>query len=302
MPDALDDAADEARQRFRIPPVNAPENRSSIYDGWYVTARGARFIGLIRSYDVDLRPGPDHVEMQPRLLARELMEHMADERISTHVSRSFAAMDAAGHHVDDQAIVLAIASREASPRAVITTSDTYRCTYHRGGADDAWGRRHRLPLPPAMRRRLRPATDLPDLNHPGQYRQHRNEAGDPIEPADVRGYDQLILYAGYVARAEAQLRAQIRRVFESDAEAVLTEMSIDTRRAWTQLSFGRGGGGGLVRALRRARELGSLESIFTDPVMLASDSIKRARVTAGDAFLIARFVLRESLTDIGRDL
>src|SRR5690606_4692759 len=108
MPDALDDAADEARQRFRIPPVHAPEHRSSIYDGWYVTARGARFIGLIRSYDVDLRPGPDHVEMQPRLLARELMEHMADERISTHVSRSFAAMDAAGHHLDDQAIVLAI--------------------------------------------------------------------------------------------------------------------------------------------------------------------------------------------------
>lgn len=149
--------------------------------------------------------------MEPRLLARELMDHMASEQISTHVSRSVAQMDAAGHHIDDQALVLAVASREASPRAAITTSDTYRCTYHRGGADDAWRQRRRLPLPPAVRRRLRPATDLPDPIHPGHYRQHPNESGDLIEPADVRGYDQLILYAAYVARAEGQLRAQIRR-------------------------------------------------------------------------------------------
>lgn len=76
-------------------------------------------------------------------------------------------------------------------------------------------------------------------------------------------------------------------------------MSVDARRAWTQLSFGRGGGGGLVRALRRARELGTLESIFTDAEMLESDSVKRARVSAGDAYLIARFVLHGDAAQTG---
>lgn len=72
----------------------------------------------------------------------------------------------------------------------------------------------------------------------------------------------------------------------------LLSSSRHARRAWTQLSFGRGGGGGLVRALRRAKELGgSLETIFSDGEMLQSNSVKRARVTAGDAALIEQFVL-----------
>lgn len=108
----------------------------------------------------------------------------------------------------------------------------------------------------------------------------------------MHGYDQIILYAAYVLRAEAQLRAQIRNVFASDPDAIVRGMTRDARRAWTQLSFGRGGGGGLVRALHRAHDLGDIESIFTDAQMVEADSVKRARVTAGDASLIEQLVLR----------
>ena len=133
MPDALDDAAEDVRTRLGIPGVGSAESHSSVLDGWRVTGAGVRNIGLVRVYDVDLLPGTDHVQMEPRLLARELMDHMHSEAISTHVSRSFAQMDAAHRHIEDPSIVLAIASREASPRAAITTSDTFRCSYHRGG-------------------------------------------------------------------------------------------------------------------------------------------------------------------------
>jgi hypothetical protein len=85
MPDALDDAAEEVRERMGIPGINSPESQSSVLDGWHVTGHGSRNIGLIRVYDVDLLPGADHVQMEPRLLARECMEHMQSERISTHV-------------------------------------------------------------------------------------------------------------------------------------------------------------------------------------------------------------------------
>lgn len=286
MPDALDDAADDVRSRLGIPHVGAPENGSATFDGWLVTARGARFIGLIRRYrDLDQVNDEGEHPRVPRLLARELVERLENERVATFVTRQFEEMENANHHVQDPAIVLAIVSREASPRGAITLSSAYRCSYDQGGLDDAYGRRLRLPLPRAVRRRLRPATE----------RQHVNEAGRPIQPAAIHGYDQLILYTAYVLRSESQLRAQIRRVFPEDGDERMSSWSDDTRRAWTQLSFGRGGGGGLVRALRRARDQNAtLESIFTDAVMLERDSVKRARVTAGDASLIQQFALRGS--------
>lgn len=287
MPD-LDNAAADIRSRLGIPAINAPENRnSSLHDGWYVSARGARYIGLLRRYR----------GRGVRLIARELMEHMRREPIAAHVSRSFTEMDAAGHHVDDPALVLAIISRERNPRGSITTSSTYRCSYDWGGLDSAWRLRHRLPLPPAIRRRMRPATDIRGsvyTDRRGNVCEHDpNEAGFCVYPADVRGSDQVILYAAYVLRAERQLCAQVRRVFPEDGDARMAEWTTATRRAWTQLSFGRGGGGGLLRALRRVRDQGAtLESIFTDPALVEADSVKRARVTAGDAALIQRFVLR----------
>lgn len=287
MPDELINlAADEVRAQLGIPGVNSVENNHSRErDGWLMLTPYRRFIGLIRLYDVDERPGREHVDLEPRLLAAELNEHYGSPAISTHVSASFLSMDSAGHHVDDRALVLAIASREAGPAVGITRSRSYRCTYDSGGLDNTWHVRERLPLPPAVRRRLRPAAD---------FAEHFNERSRWIEPADVRGSDQLILYAAYVLRARRQLRAQLHTVFGSDASSAMAACSIDVRRAWTQLSFGRGGGGDLVRALQRAREVGTLESILTDAQMLEADPVKRARVTAGDAKLIARFTLGET--------
>ncbi len=297
MSDSLDEAADLARSRFGIPPVGAPENHSTTRDGWLVPGHEPPYIGLIRNYDIDHRPG--RRSPQPRLLARELMEHMLEPRVGTHVSRSFTQMLAAGHHVHDPALVLAIASRELTPRAAITLDTTYRCSYDFGGLDSAWGLRRVLPIPPAVRRRLRPASDgRVWLRYPGEPETitHLNERGRPIRPADVRGYDQVILYAAYVLRAERQLRAQLRRVFGGhiiDDQQRIAGWTVHVRRAWTQLSFGRGGGTGLVQALERVRDQdASLETIFTDRVMVQSNSVKRARVTAGDAFLIDRFVIR----------
>jgi hypothetical protein len=122
----------------------------------------------------------------------------------------------------------------------------------------------------------------------------QNERGRVVHPALIMGSDQLFLYAAYIARAERQLEAQVHAVFDRlPGELRLLECSRDARRAWTQLSFGRGGGGGLVRALQHVRDCDApLDSIFTDDALTdASDSVKRARVTAGDAALIERSVL-----------
>lgn len=110
----MEDAARALRRTLGIPEVGSAEAHSTVLDGWRVAARGARNIGLIRLFDVDHEPGPDHRDWQPRLVAQELLDHMGHERISTHVASSFAQMDAAGHHLDDPALVLAIASREGA--------------------------------------------------------------------------------------------------------------------------------------------------------------------------------------------
>jgi hypothetical protein len=201
-------------------------------------------------------------------------------------------MDAAGHHVDDPALALAIAFREGQGN--ISLSRRFSCTFHNGGADNIWAIRRRLPIPSSVRRRMREAYDTPSRRtidgdtHPV----HRTENGHYFRPAEVMGRDRLILYSGRVLLAQSMLKTQISRVLgEGDWEIGLEELSIPQLRAWTQLSYGRGGGGGLVRALRRALELHDMESIFTDSSMVQADSVKRARVTAGDAALIERFVL-----------
>jgi hypothetical protein len=123
---------------------------------------------------------------------------------------------------------------------------------------------------------------------------HLTEGGHYFQPASVMGRDRLIVYSGCVLLAQRQLESQMRSVLgPGDWSIGLSDLTVPQRRAWTQLSFGRGGGGGLVlvQALRRALELRDMQSIFMDASMLEADSVKRARLTAGDAALIEQFVL-----------
>lgn len=125
----MDDMAVEVRQRLRIPPLGSASVRHRAdQDGWLVLRRGARFIGLVRRY-----PAP----AGRMLLARRLREKLAaNTRLGLHVSHSWDAMDAAGHHIDDPALALAVAMREAETN--ITLSTRYACSYHRGGLDNVW--------------------------------------------------------------------------------------------------------------------------------------------------------------------
>lgn len=282
----MDERAAELRGQLGIPPPGSPANGANASrDGWLIRQLGhARFIGLIRGTGPGSPP-----DLLARILRNRLREH---SRLADHVHRSFATMDAAGHHVDDPAVALAIAFREGT--ANISLSSQYRCTYHYGGADNIWAIRRRLPIPSAVRRRMREAYDTQwrrTINgepHPV----HQTEGGHYFQPASVMGRDRLIVYSGRVLLAQRQLESQMRRVLGGGGWAVgLSDLTVPQRRAWTQLSFGRGGGGGLVRALRRALELRDMQSIFTDASMLEADSVKRARVTAGDAALIEQFVL-----------
>lgn len=281
----MEQAAAELRRELDIPSVGAssegPRGSRPFHDGWWVTRSGARWIGLIRQVDRDAAGRT----VGGILLAQEVLDHVLSDQAgaSTHHSRSFLAMTAAGHHAEDPALVIALACREAGAGLIFSRSSTPHDSYSRGGADNLWHVRDRLNLPRDVRRRLRQAPPRP------------NERGRTAYPAMVQGRDQMIVYAALVQRAARMLEVQIKNVFEIgdlQMQTRLLSTSRHARRAWTQLSFGRGGGGGLVRALRRARELGgSLQTIFSDDQMLESDSVKRARVTAGDAALIEQFVL-----------
>jgi hypothetical protein len=287
----MEQRAAELRRQLRIPgpgeATNAPDTPGRpFHDGWWVEESGARWIGLVRGIDRDSVTGQ---LSRGVLLAEQVLDrvHEAPGSTSTHYSSSFVAMTAAGHYAEDPALVLAIGSREAGG-LLFSQSVAETNSYSRGGADNLWRQRNRISLPPDVRRRLRRAPRT------------TNERGRPAEPALVQGRDQMIVYAALVLRAAHLLEVQIANVFGTgrvrassvDVQMRLLDASRNARRAWTQLSFGRGGGGGLVRALERAEELGgSLETIFTDDTMLESDSVKRARVTAGDAALIEEFVL-----------
>lgn len=283
---AMDDRAAELRGEFGIPSPGSPQNEGNASrDGWLIRQLGhARFIGLIRGTGAGSPP-----DLMARILRDRLRAH---SRLADHVHRSFDTMDAAGHHVDDPALALAIAFREGTDN--ISLSSGYRCTYHHGGADNIWAIRRRLPIPSAVRRRMREAydTNLRMTIDGDQHPVHQTEGGRYFRPASVMGRDRLIVYSGRVLLAQRQLESQMQRVLGGGGwEVELSGLTVPQRRAWTQLSFGRGGGGGLVRALRRALELRDMQSIFTDASMLEADSVKRARVTAGDAALIEQFVL-----------
>lgn len=283
----MEQRAAELRGRLGIPgpgeATNAPDTAGRPFrDGWWVERSGARWIGLIRGVEED---AITHRITRGVLLAEQVLDRVqeAREATSTHYSSSFVAMTAAGHYAEDPALVLAIGSREAGG-LVFSHSVAETNSYTRGGADNLWRQRDRISLPQDVRRRIRRAPRT------------TNERGRRAEPALVQGRDQMIVYAALVLRAAHLLEVQIANVFDAsdvDVQMRLLDASRDARRAWTQLSFGRGGGGGLVRALERARELGgSLETVFTDDRMRdQSDSVKRARVTAGDAALIEEFVL-----------
>jgi hypothetical protein len=282
--------AAELRGQLGIPgpgeaPNAPPAPSSAVHDGWWVTRSGPRWIGLIRAVDRD-----STAQLRGILLAEQVLDRVMrnPQNASTHYSSSFVAMTAAGHYAEDPALVIAIGSREAGG-LVFSQATTETNSYDSGGADNLWRQRDDVPLTPDVRRRLRRGSP------------RVNERRRPAEPALVQGRDQMIVYAALVQRAAHLLEVQIANVFGADAQHRESELQVQTRlleasrnarRAWTQLSFGRGGGGGLVEALRRARDLGgSPETIFTDDRMLESDSVKRARVTAGDAALIEEFVL-----------
>jgi len=289
--DEMLSAAESVRTTMGIPPVGDSRNGSDDRDGWLVTGGGRRFIGM-------LRRNRDRFD----LLAYVILERLSTEPARNHVTWSFDQLSDAGYPVSDPNLVLALLSREGGPHAVVSRSSTYRCTYDEGGLDNAYGlvQRRRLRLPRQVRRRVGPANDRHE-NHghfeDGRPITHQNESGQNIDPAMVRESDFLIIGAANVDLAERQLRAQVRRVFDDEADAALSylENNPNERRAWTQLSFGRGGGGGLVRALRRAKnQSDSLGAILTDPGLEAVDSVKRARVTAGDSRLLEQYRDRAS--------
>lgn len=281
----MEQRAAELRPQLGVPrpgeAPNAPDRPSRpFHDGWFVERPAPRWIGLIRRVDYDpvtrIRRGVLLAEM---VLDRVLRDQ---SRASRRFVAAFAAM-AAARYADDPALVLAIACREAGGLPFSGSSTEYH-SYFQGGGDNVWAARRRLQLPADVQRRMRQAPAI------------SNERGRPAAPALIQGRDQMVTYIGLVVRAQESLENQMARAFGSDglqAQTRLLEATRATRRAWTQLSFGRGGGGGLLHALARARQLGGdLECIFTDPELLREmDSVKRARVTAGDAALIEEFVL-----------
>ena len=269
--DALQRDADAVRGRFGVPGLGVA-HRYGNHDGWRVEQRLAngqtsvRFIGLLR-----------HVGQGNVLVIRTAVDRMSDPATARHVENAIQTMEERTGRRLDRSLVIAIATREANDYP-FNRGTTARCSYHRGGLDDLYGRRERLNLPPEVVARIVPATDDP---------RHWNERSGTVGPADVQDRDLMMTTAACVALAERTLDEQIRDVFGADGESTIANLSPDTRRAWVQIVFGASGDARSLMTSLHASGRG-LDAVLSDADLARSHHDMRGRATAADASLFER--------------
>jgi hypothetical protein len=274
-----------ARQAFRI-----PFDPASGQGGWVVHAGGTRRIDLSRSTQGHSPP-----------LYQGVLSHLADvdegpRSAGASVTRQLDAL-AADDPDFDPALVLMIASREASPGAVLTASRDQIETYDSGGLDNLGSlvRRHRITPPQGF------GPWAPYAVGDG------NEHGVRVTAAYVPRNEQLVAYGLVIRRARETFMRRARDVMASrpDVLAQLHHLPIEVLRVWTQIAFGASGGapfvrgrnvGGrfgvrtaleiLLRAIEEGRAKG-FEDVLNLPELQEFDVVRRGLVTAAESTLLA---------------
>ena len=258
----LQSMADIVRLQFGIP----IRGNREIIGGWNVDGRR---IDITRWYQGEGN----------RIMVEKLQEKLQDENIKKSVCKQldrvenqFSKLDPPRHL--DVPLVLAIAFRESGSNAFSWKSTPVH-TYYSGGLDN-FGEN----APKLMREGYLPR------NFP--YRQAdpvENERGNVVQPALVPANRMIEAYAARIEMAkDAFIRAAKSIGFD------VKNIDKNTERAWTMAFFA---------APRVAEKIlenlgkkgGKLSNIFTDKNLEKYDIIKRARVTAAEAYMLDR--LRE---------
>lgn len=302
-----------ARARFGIPPPG--ESGHDVQDGWWLdpARRGnprAQRAGLVRGRSVlaedvgrYLQDHPDarqHIEDTLDAFERELgIERLDPDGDGRHYG---ADLDAGNLPVDVD-LVLAKGARESGIEDLLSRSDRVIVSSGRevhpegeSGLDYLYD--HRDDFPPSMRDELRPVPRA-ELTERGRAR--------ASPPAPARLPLRLLLAAFIVEtrRAEQGFIGKVRDELDAysvaELRAALNAMSVDARRAWSQLHFGLPGA---VREVLAAiaettpeGELPDLDRLINDPTFTRGDfstrvvrfGIRRSLVTAAEAWLIDNY-------------
>ena len=128
-----------------------------------------------------------------------------------------------------------------------------------------------------------------------------NEAGRPAQGAMVPR-DELLVAYGLELRSSARIfEAHVSTVFGDDADRMLSEMSPEARRAWTQITFGGPGGAHFREGATYGTNFGSrtalemlhheigegraadLDDVLTNEALGEYTRVRRGRVTAAES-------------------
>lgn len=268
--DPLDRRAAELRLELAIP-----------RDGWAIDG-GARRLGLDRR-----APGGGWA-----LLAGSLRDRIdADEGSRASAARQLEALRGT-HPGLDEALVLAVAMREAGPSAV-SASGAEVHSFHAGGLDHLGRERHALRLPEGYGARWCPE-DAGEVNHRGRPRLAATLPRDEV----------IVAYGAVLARREALFERRVAEVFGDRADALLSGLGRRARRAWIQIAFAGPNGRAFDPAARHAEGFGArtalealrheiaagrargLDDVLHNERLRGYLSVRRGVVTAAEAELL----------------
>jgi hypothetical protein len=191
---------------------------------------------------------------------------------------------------------MAVAAREGGP-AAFSASRGLRHTYYGGGLDNLGGelRRGVLNLPEGVGGRWEVAPS------------NLNERGNPVEPARIPQNEQIIAYGAVLQKAREHFESFAAETFgEDEAREMVSNMSKDALRAWTQISFLAPGGSthqegrqpgaiGMKTVMTRLKnmmesgEASGLGDVLTQDSLRQYVIVQRAIVGVAEAKLIERF-------------